>query len=124
MRANPVLSERGFGHWPAVRDDYRGQVRVYESSSATPHIWLSIEENPLVLKIQAPGQGHAHLSIEQAREVRYQLGRAIHHTKGPSRLEHLLRGHAAWTWMPTLDGWLRPLWPLYKRYAWWKDRNG
>lgn len=123
-RERPVLSERGCGHWPAVKDDYSGRVRVYESSSVEPHVWLAIEENPEVLRFPTPGQGHAHLTIEQAREVRYQLGCAIRVTRGQSSLEHFLRGHGMHTWIPTLGGWKRPLWPIYKRYAWWKDRNG
>lgn len=124
MRRQATLSQRGFAHWPpVVEDDYRGTVRVYESSSVVPHVWLAVEENPRVLTQPEPGQGHAHLSIAQAHEVHTYLGRAIRHSMGQSRLEHFLRGHPAWTWMPTLDGWLKPLWPVYKWRAWWQERR-
>lgn len=116
-------SERGFGHWPPVTDSYHGTVRVYESSSVSPHIWLAIDENHMVLTDPTPGEAHAHLSIVEAHEVHAYLGRAIRHTMGQSRLEHFLRGHPAWTWMPTLDGPLKPLWPVYKWYAWWRERR-
>lgn len=40
-----------------------------------------------------------------------------------SKLWNFVRRKPAWMWMPTFKGPLRPLWPLYKRWAWWRERR-
>lgn len=49
---------------------YGSRVSVYESSSANgPHVWLNIECDPNILSKLKEGEGTAHLSADQAREV-------------------------------------------------------
>lgn len=44
----PRITDRGFKHMPKITgmDGYGGKVVVYESSGATPGIWLSVETSP------------------------------------------------------------------------------
>ena len=63
-------SDRGFHQYgSAVVDSYRGEVSVFESSSAEgPHVWLSVTDATWN-KRPTPGQASAHLNEEQARAV-------------------------------------------------------
>lgn len=72
--AEPTYTDRGFAHWEPVEADREITVRIYESSSADPHVWMVVED----------GLGHvptAHLGLEAARAVRDTLDAAIKHTE-------------------------------------------
>lgn len=59
------VSSRGFKHMSTVEGTYPEpwDLRVYESSSAmAPHIWLAMSQG-----------NHAHMTLEQAEQLRDQL---------------------------------------------------
>lgn len=59
---------------------YGSEVKVYESSAASgPHIWLNVQTDVGVLTQQKPGEGTAHLTLEQAELLRDQLSHLISH---------------------------------------------
>lgn len=73
-----TVTDRGFKHLEPLVDDYRGQVKIYESSDmAGPHIWLSIEENPAVLRDSEAGKAHSHLTLEQTEGLIARLRFAV-----------------------------------------------
>jgi hypothetical protein len=64
------LSQRGFKYLAPITCTYGTEVRVYESSAAeSPHLWVALKET----RLEGRGEAHAHLSFEQARELRDQL---------------------------------------------------
>jgi hypothetical protein len=66
-------SNRGFAIYGEVPTTYGDTVRIYESSSAEgPFIWLSIDKPEKGIEHAA-----AHLSLEQALEIRDALKAAI-----------------------------------------------
>ncbi len=68
------VSPRGFTSMEPVTCRYGSTVLVSESSSAEePCIWLRVTVDTMVLTKQEPGEGVAHLSMEQAMMVRDQL---------------------------------------------------
>lgn len=59
---------------------YGSEVKVYESSAASgPHIWLNVQTDVGALTQQKPGEGTAHLTLEQAELLRDQLSHLISH---------------------------------------------
>lgn len=84
-------TQRGFARTGPVEDSYGGQVKVYESSSARePHIWLSYKGDVMAhpdnitswnarglmdggIRVFGDGSSSAHLTLDQAREVRDRL---------------------------------------------------
>lgn len=73
------LTERGFKHYEPIATDYGHQIRVYESSAARePCIWLKLE---LTAENRTgnlePEEATAHLTIEQAEQVRDSIDAAI-----------------------------------------------
>lgn len=85
-----VVTDRGFKHYePTITDTDRGEkVRVYESSAADgPYLWLSVEGEayldgpgvvfPGIPFGVAPATCAAHLTLDQAREIRDRLDAAI-----------------------------------------------
>lgn len=88
----PEYSDRGFAHWPPVESSYGATVRVYESSAAeNPHLWVNIDGDchlsghaepfPGLPWGKAPGAVSAHLTMNQARELRDRLDAAITHSE-------------------------------------------
>jgi len=62
-----TTSARGFEHYGSTETAYRNTVSVYESSAASgPHLWLSIDDDAT-----------AHMTLEQAKEIRDRLDFAI-----------------------------------------------
>ena len=64
-------SGRGFNiYGPPSHCTYGTKIEVYESSSASgPHLWLNLTCDPDVLTKQPAGEGTAHLTPKQAREL-------------------------------------------------------
>ena len=64
----PIWTDRGFKHMPAIQGrDEDEVVKVYESSAADgPHVWLRVEEDRV-------SYASAHLTLEHAAELRDQL---------------------------------------------------
>lgn len=68
-------SDRGFDCLPEIPSEYGGQVRVYESSTATqPCIWLMAEapvnlNEPTGAMLEAP----IHLTVKNAKKLAQQL---------------------------------------------------
>lgn len=79
--SNYKLSDRGFKQYEPVRTAYGHDVTVYESSAASsPHLWLRIEESDESHRMgmhEEAGNMGAHLTLEQAAEIRDQLDAAI-----------------------------------------------
>lgn len=74
---NVEYTDRGFAHYTPIATQYGHVVRVYESSSAwQPSLWLKIELKEKVGGID-PEEATAHLSLDQARELRDQLDHLI-----------------------------------------------
>jgi len=77
-----AYSERGFAHWEPTDTSYGAQVRIYESSAAlSPHIWMRIdqpspEDNPMGGNLKE-ASAVAHMTLDQAREIRDTLIEAI-----------------------------------------------
>jgi hypothetical protein len=63
--------DRGFhGYGKPMRCEYRTEIEVYESSSASgPHVWLSLKVDPTVLRQQPSGEAVAHMNAKQARDL-------------------------------------------------------
>lgn len=73
-------SERGFKHLRPIEMDYpkKTTIRVYESSSVEPAIWLATAQGPYNLIAGEPlataeDETHAHLTLEEAELLRDQL---------------------------------------------------
>jgi hypothetical protein len=88
----PTYSDRGFARWEPVSASYGAEINVYESSAAEgPHIWINIaadchleeppRDHPSVPYGIATGSAAAHLSMEQAHELRDKLDAAIRHSE-------------------------------------------
>lgn len=61
-----TFSQRGFRRAEPIVCSYGSEVLVYESSAASaPHLWLSIDQNPMVLRGARPGRAVAHLTLDQ-----------------------------------------------------------
>lgn len=61
-----TVSERGFISYDELTDSYGAQIRIAESSAASgPHCWLWTEGGSV-----KGNNGSAHLSLEQAIQVR------------------------------------------------------
>ena len=72
----PTLSERGFKQWPHIVDDRGVTIRVAESSaSGGPYLWVFTTGGEESYK--KPQDGSAHLTIEQAVQLRDSLASAI-----------------------------------------------
>lgn len=71
----PVKSDRGFSHLPAIPSQYGGSVRVYESSAAmAPHIWLTAEAPVSLNEPDGPTvTAPIHLTLDDARRLAEQL---------------------------------------------------
>ena len=73
----PTPSPRGFMHYPPVRCTYLSDVTVSESSAASePHVWLTVSELDDLNTRDPDGPRHdanAHLTFEQAEQIRDQL---------------------------------------------------
>lgn len=66
-------SGRGFTQMEPFKCRYGSEVRVYESSAAShPCIWLNVQGDAAAMDLK-PGEGTAHLTIEQAQLLRDQL---------------------------------------------------
>lgn len=77
-----TFSERGFKHLEPIETTRHETVRVYESSAAMePHIWLriTVELAPDGYSYVDPGVGHAHLTLDQAKQLQDQLAYLIEH---------------------------------------------
>lgn len=82
----PIITERGFKHLPEIHVEDRGVLRVYESSSYDPSIWLTAEG----FVDDGPGAQERmekvflSLSLEEAEQLRDQLTFLVenHFTKG------------------------------------------
>lgn len=76
----PGLTERGFAIWDPIGTDYGAVVRFGESSSSAEgsKIWMWVDQ-PLTDDLGAlpAAKTAAHLTIEQAEEIRERLGEAI-----------------------------------------------
>ena len=72
-------SDRGFKHYQPIKTTYGAEVSVYESSAARgPHIWLKISQpDPKMAGQLERAQAFAHMSIEQAEQVRDAIDAAI-----------------------------------------------
>jgi hypothetical protein len=93
--SEPTYSPRGFAFWEPTPSTYGAPVSVYESSAATaPHLWISIDGechisgdvvpfNDISGLVRSKGAGSiaAHLTMDQARDVRDKLDAAIHHSE-------------------------------------------
>lgn len=63
----PVVSNRGFLHFPAIEGTYGDEVRAYESSAASQHcIWISSKSPNVDLPA---GEAGVHLPVEEARRL-------------------------------------------------------
>lgn len=72
-------NERGFNQDEPIQTDYGHEIRVYESSAAKgPCLWLAVEKGEARFPGDlGPEHAHAHMTIEQAQELRDSLGRII-----------------------------------------------
>lgn len=71
-----VHSDRGFKQMEPITTSRHETVRVYESSAASePHLWLhvTVVRSPEGYSTLEEGSGHAHLTLEQAEQLRDQL---------------------------------------------------
>lgn len=97
ISTEPTYSDRGFARWEPVDSTYGAKTSVYESSAAeAPHLWVSIDGEAHVsgevrpfasaaanglVRGTAAGSIHAHLTMDQARELHRRLGAAIEHSE-------------------------------------------
>lgn len=76
-----TVTDRGFKHLEPFTCNYGTTVKVYESSSAeAPHIWLRLQQGGLrtsgdtsVGGALEVSEAVAHLSLEEAKQLRDQL---------------------------------------------------
>ena len=75
-------SARGFLRMTPIPGSYGGEVRAYESSSASrPHVWLAVEVPMDLNNPDTSGsvEAIAHLTLENAARLRDQLSFLIQH---------------------------------------------
>lgn len=74
-----TTSGRGFQQGDEIPSQYGGYIKVYESSAASsPHVWARIECPADLNDPQGPTvEAVAHLTLENAKELRDQLSRII-----------------------------------------------
>ena len=73
-----TTTDRGFIHFEPIQSTHGGQIRVYESSSAShPCVWVDIKSPAGLQEVHPPPEGMtagtAHLKIEDATMLRDQL---------------------------------------------------
>lgn len=72
MSIEPTYTERGLKRWPEIAGPFGQRISVNESSVAdAPHLWLEIQNDF--------GNAGAHLSLDQAAQLRDTLDAAISH---------------------------------------------
>jgi len=80
MPVHHVDSERGFRHYDAIETRYGHVVSVYESSAASePCLWVRVElpQEAAVQQGMEPGEQAAHMTLDQAVDLRDTLSVAI-----------------------------------------------
>lgn len=78
----PLTSSRGFDYFEPFKTSYGHELRVYESSSVEPSIWLAVDATNNK-NGNEPVELHAHMSLEEAERLRDQLTHLIdnHYSK-------------------------------------------
>jgi len=88
----PTYSDRGFAFWEPIKGSYGTSIEVHESSAAMePHLWVTTRgpchltgaprEHPGIPFGVADGSLGAHLSMDEARDLRDKLDAAIKHSE-------------------------------------------
>ena len=68
------VTNRGFVHGEEIPSAYGGFVKVYQSSSIEPHIWVFVTcPSNLNDQRSTPVESVGHLTLENARQLRDQL---------------------------------------------------